>query len=39
MVAFVHLGNQHDSIKWSLTKQESLMIQSMYRQLVNKIVS
>jgi hypothetical protein len=32
-VAFVQLYDQHDSIKWNLTKQVTFTVQSMYHKI------
>jgi hypothetical protein len=36
-IAFVQLDDRQDSIKWSLSKQGSFNVQSMYKNLVNQI--
>jgi len=36
-IAFVQLDDQQDSIKWSLTRQGSFTVQSMYKHLINQI--
>jgi hypothetical protein len=37
IIAFVQLDDCQDSIKWSLSKQGSFNVQSMYKNLVNQI--
>ena len=36
-IAFVQLDDLQDSIKWSLTRQGSFTVQSMYKHLINQI--
>ena len=36
-IAFVQLDDQQDSIKWSLTRQGSFTVQSMYKHLINQV--
>jgi hypothetical protein len=36
-IVFVQLDDQQDSVKWSLTRQESFTVQSMYKHLINQI--
>ena len=36
-IANVQLDDQQDSIKWSLTRQGSFTVQSIYKHLINQI--